>query len=159
MWSIRSARTIDTSSIISSWRLRISSSFDLLILKSDFGSMTSLTNGPRPNWKKEWMVIAPALTAAIPVGASTMHFFFVWRTTSRRNVVLPVPALPVRNRLISVFSTMNLATFNSKFPLSIFQCPTSYPVPNKVNGFAQIRKGLRSLSHGFPDFCAIFAAA
>lgn len=61
------------------------------------------------------MVIAPALTAATPVGASTIWFFFVYFFTSFRKVVFPVPAFPVRKMLLSVFSTMKRAISSSLF--------------------------------------------
>lgn len=41
--------------------------------------------------------VAAALMAAMPVGASTTCFFFVFAQIYFRKVDLPVPALPVRN--------------------------------------------------------------
>ena len=46
--------------------------------------------------KKLCNVLPPALMAAIPVGASTTCFFFVFAQMYFRKVDLPVPALPVR---------------------------------------------------------------
>ena len=44
----------------------------------------------------ECMVTPPALSAAIPVGATTTTFLCVVRIISLSKVVFPVPALPVR---------------------------------------------------------------
>ena len=51
----------------------------------------------------------PALMAATPVGATTMGRFLEPAITSFRNVVLPVPALPVKKMLRPVFSTKSHA--------------------------------------------------
>ena len=63
------------------------------------------TKGEKGNWKNECIVTPPALTAATPVGATTTSRLVLSDTTRRRNVVLPVPALPVRNTLFDVCST------------------------------------------------------
>ena len=52
--------------------------------------------GLKGSLKKECRVWPPALTAAIPVGASTTNFFFVVEVRYLRNVDFPVPAFPVR---------------------------------------------------------------
>jgi hypothetical protein len=54
------------------------------------------TKPPSGNWKKEWMVTPPALIAAIPVGATTLIFLKHLSLIDFKNVVFPVPALPVR---------------------------------------------------------------
>ena len=59
--------------------------------------------GVKGSWKNEWMVTPPALMAATPVGATTINRFDDFSTTVFRNVVLPVPALPVRNMRNSSF--------------------------------------------------------
>src|SRR6056297_3092173 len=51
---------------------------------------------PNGSWKRECRVTPSALMAAMPVGAATMVFLWVRRRMSWRNVVLPVPARPVR---------------------------------------------------------------
>ena len=43
------------------------------------------------------MVTPAALMAAIPVGATITAFLWVSEVRLRKNVVLPVPALPVKN--------------------------------------------------------------
>ena len=72
-------------------------------------------NGVKGSWKNEWMVMPPALMAATPVGATTINRFDDFSTTVFRNVVLPVPALPVRNMLVPVCSTNSHASRNSSF--------------------------------------------
>ena len=59
------------------------------------------------------MVTPPALMAAMPVGASTTMRFDDSSRRRRRKVVLPVPALPVRNRCVPVVSIMVRARRNS----------------------------------------------
>ena len=60
------------------------------------------------------MVLPRAFTAATPVGASTTQRFEVRSTIYRRNVVLPVPAFPVRNRETEVSSTYFSARSNCR---------------------------------------------
>ena len=77
--------------------------------------------GEKSNWKKEWIVAPLALMAATPVGASTtMRFIDVSRRLCRK-VVFPVPAFPVRKRLVPVFSTICLARLSSEL-FSIALC-------------------------------------
>ena len=57
----------------------------------------------------------PALIAATPVGATTMLRLLLCSTTDFRNVVFPVPALPVRKMLRPVCSTKSHACCNSTF--------------------------------------------
>ncbi len=58
------------------------------------------------------MVTPPALMAATPVGASTTIRFGDRLRSSRRNVVFPVPAFPVRNTLVPVYSKKSNASCN-----------------------------------------------
>ncbi len=76
-------------------------------------------NGDSGNWKKECIVTPPALIAATPVGATTTLHFDVFSTMRFRNVVLPVPAFPVRNMLVLVCSTNCQASSISLFSSSI----------------------------------------
>ena len=69
--------------------------------------------GPNGSWKKEWMVWPPALMAATPVGATTAIRLAVLEGRLFRNVVFPVPALPVRKMCASVCSTSS--STNSSF--------------------------------------------
>ena len=55
--------------------------------------------------------------AATPEGASTTILFPELSLSRRRNVVFPVPALPVRKRLLPVSSTMRRASDSSRFML------------------------------------------
>ena len=48
------------------------------------------------------MVTPPALIAAIPVGATVTAFLWVSEVRLRKNVVLPVPALPVKKICLAV---------------------------------------------------------
>ena len=73
------------------------------------------TKGDRGSWKNEWMVMPPALMAATPVGATMMLRFLLRSLRVRRNVVLPVPAFPVRKMLIPVCSTKSHALRSSWF--------------------------------------------
>ena len=50
------------------------------------------------------MVTPPALIAAIPVGAKITIRLGVCSFNLLRNVVFPVPAFPVRNKCVPVFS-------------------------------------------------------
>ena len=61
------------------------------------------------------MVTPPALIAAIPVGARTTIRFGLSDFNRRRNVVFPVPALPVKKRCVPVFSINCHANANSGF--------------------------------------------
>lgn len=73
------------------------------------------TYGEKGSWKNEWMVIPPALMAAMPVGASTIIRFGDSSFNRLRKVVLPVPAFPVRKRLAFVFSMIFHARMDSSF--------------------------------------------
>ena len=70
------------------------------------------------------MVVPPALMAAMPVGASTTMRLGDSERSRRRKVVFPVPALPVRNRLVSVVSIIFRA--NSICGLSIDNVSVCY---------------------------------
>ena len=59
------------------------------------------------------MVTPPALMAATPVGATTIIRFDERSLTVLRNVVLPVPAFPVRKMLVPVCSTNSHAVASS----------------------------------------------
>ena len=61
----------------------------------------------------------PALMAATPVGATTTNCFSPSALIACKNVVLPLPALPVKNRLRSVLRTKSNANSNSGF----VECP------------------------------------
>ena len=118
--SSKSARTIDISSIISKSDEAIIFLFSLL--KSNLlSTLAPGTYGENGNWKNEWMVTPPALMAATPVGATTIGLLRDCSTTAFRNVVFPVPALPVKNMLCPVFSTKSHAVctilYASLFPL------------------------------------------
>ncbi len=51
------------------------------------------------------MVTPLAFMAATPVGATTILDLWITFLSSSKNVVLPVPALPVRKIFLEVFST------------------------------------------------------
>ena len=55
------------------------------------------------------MVTPFAFSAAIPVGATITNRLCVFWAKSRKNVVLPVPALPVKNILAFVLFTNRAA--------------------------------------------------
>ena len=59
------------------------------------------------------MVTPPALMAATPVGATTMVRLCVLDLRLRRNVVLPVPAFPVRKMFLWVYWTYLYARSSS----------------------------------------------
>jgi hypothetical protein len=46
------------------------------------------------DWNREWIVILPALIAAMPVGATTAIFFFDVSLMYLRKVVFPVLLFP-----------------------------------------------------------------
>ena len=54
--------------------------------------------------KNEWIVSPPARIAATPVGANIRNCLLTIFCTLRKNVVLPVPARPVRKKLLFVFA-------------------------------------------------------
>jgi hypothetical protein len=64
---------------------------------------------PNGNWKNECIVTPPALMAATPVGATTTIRLGERLRSSRRNVVLPVPARPVRKTFSPVEARNSLA--------------------------------------------------
>ena len=124
MASSRSLRTIDISSMMSRSSEEMMRRFSLL--KSNLLLICALgTNGEKGSWKKEWMVTPSALIAATPVGATTTDRLRLCSTTAFRNVVLPVPALPVRKILRPVFSTKSHACLSSAFR-SIKNCVSCY---------------------------------
>ena len=86
------------------------------------------------------MVIPPAFIAAMPVGASTTILLGLRSFSLRRKVVFPVPALPVRNRCVPVFSMKLQARLSSSF-CSI--CPL-FLRPSRVllQAFCQTAEGL-----------------
>ena len=93
-WSmahIMSERTIETSSMTSSLRRRMTPP-----LRERLMSSGRISRGGRP--KKEWIVWPPTLTAASPVGASTATSSVMRSRSPRRSVDLPVPARPVTKR-------------------------------------------------------------
>ena len=122
MASITSARTMLISSITRSSSLRISWSLSRrkgrvereggssTCIQGSRGASVGTTIGPKGSWKKECMVTPPALMAATPVGASTAICLGARRTSSRRKVVFPVPARPVRNRQLSVLAMNSRAS-------------------------------------------------
>ncbi len=61
------------------------------------------------------MVTPFALIAATPVGATTINLFKEFAFNECKNVVFPVPALPVKKIDRSVFSTKSHAKSNSGF--------------------------------------------
>ena len=75
--------------------------------------------GAKGSWKKECIVIPPALIAAIPVGARIIILLGDSFTSVLRNVVLPVPAFPVRNMFVPVCAISVLASSSSGF---VFMC-------------------------------------
>ena len=114
MASSKSLRTIDISSIIKRSSDAIILRFSLL--KSNLlSTLAPGTKGAKGSWKKEWMVMPPALMAATPVGATTMLRLLLRSTTILRNVVFPVPALPVKKILRPVYSTKSHAVSSSLF--------------------------------------------
>lgn len=72
------------------------------------------------------MVTPPALMAATPVGATItirlLHVFWI----CFKKVVLPVPALPVKNKLILVFFTKSLARLKVILSLSVVSTALIY---------------------------------
>ena len=63
----------------------------------------------------------PALIAATPVGATTTNCFIPSDLMACKNVVLPLPAFPVKKRLRFVLRTKSKANSNSEF----VDCPMS----------------------------------
>ena len=61
------------------------------------------------------MVTPPALIAATPVGATTIIRLGERCFNSRKNVVFPVPALPVKKILVPVYSRKLKASSNRGF--------------------------------------------
>ena len=124
MKSIISALTIDISSMIMSSTSLISLQCSLLYFRvslilppMNLGS--SGTKGWKGSLKKLCIVLPPALMAAIPVGASTTYFFFVFLQTYLRKVDFPVPAFPVRNKDDEVNCTKFRAFWNCMLSLSM----------------------------------------
>ena len=100
-------------------------------------SLTSGRYGQRGSWKKECMVTPPALTAATPVGATTASLFPQFSTICFRKVVLPVPALPVRNTEIPV-SCMYLSASRKRLSFSILPLISVNFVLSPGGSFAQL---------------------
>src|SRR6185436_20277476 len=69
-------------------------------------------NGENGNWKKECIVTPPALIAATPVGATTAICLGQFSLIYFRNVVFPVPALPVRKMFLELWFTSSAASRN-----------------------------------------------
>src|SRR2546423_1846001 len=69
------------------------------------------------------MVTPPALIAATPVGATTTTFFCAAEASRFSNVVLPVPAFPVRKKCLRVCRANCSASSNSG--LVIMENPSS----------------------------------
>ena len=94
----------------------------IIFTKSRFSSENLITvRGPiteRGKPKNECIVCPPALMAAIPVGASTKKFLPISFKILLMKVVLPVPALPVINRLTLVLATRSNACCCSLLSLS-----------------------------------------
>ena len=134
-----SALTIEISSMISRSRVRriFTLSFRRERIRSGIwysvtSSFTSGRYGHKGSWKNEWIVTPPALIAATPVGATTANRLEVCLTISLRNVVFPVPALPVRNTETPVSSTylsakVNLSSFSIMVPFYFVNgCSSSF---------------------------------
>ena len=121
--SSRSARTIDISSITRVSMFCITRIFCLekRYCCSFVLYCASGMNGANESWKNEWMVTPSALMAAMPVGATTIIRLDDSVLSRRRKVVLPVPALPVRKRLVLVVSMMFHASCVCSF-VSIVCC-------------------------------------
>jgi hypothetical protein len=111
------------SSITSRSMLRIMAIFCLLKRNCScrFCGFTPRTDsgiyGANANWKNEWIVTPPALIAATPVGATTIIRFGERSRSLCRNVVLPVPARPVKNRLTAVSPIKRSASSNCGFSI------------------------------------------
>ena len=75
--------------------MRTSSFFKSLL---NLGSLDLVISGKvsKPILKAEFMVVPPILSAAIPVGATTIIFLSKSAFTTSNKVVLPVPAAPVK---------------------------------------------------------------
>ena len=75
--------------------IRSSSFFKSLL---NLGSFDLVISGKvsKPILKPELMVVPPILSAAMPVGATTIIFFSNSAFTASSRVVLPVPAAPVK---------------------------------------------------------------
>ena len=120
-----SARTIDISSItISSISFRSFMNVRLYFMRSRMRrgvakSGSSGSSGLNGSLKNECRVTPPAFTAAMPVGARMTCRFFVFPHIWRRNVDLPVPALPVRNTDCRVWLISCHADWNSGLSRSI----------------------------------------
>ena len=100
MKSIMSARTIDISSMTISSRSLMSLTFSDEYFRRFFNTFSDRSgssgiSGLKGILKNEWSVCPPTLTAAMPVGASTICFLAVLAVMCFRKVDLPVPALPV----------------------------------------------------------------
>ena len=140
-----SQRTIDTSSTIIESTFIITSCFALLKLPVSSGVCT-----PRPIPKNEWIVCPPAFSAATPVGATTAKFFSISACTFFKNVVFPVPAFPVKKKLVLVLAIMSKAYCCSVVSITIsFAC-----IVNCENTYCQIQiisPGQRKV-HSEPDY-------
>src|SRR5262249_1652397 len=109
------------SSSCSSWRLfALNRMFRKRVLGSEYPGASAFQlywgvgmKGPKGSWKKECMVVPPALMAATPVGATTAIFLKLVSVMYFRNVVFPVPARPVRKRLRAVWLTKRAASSNT----------------------------------------------
>ncbi|EFC76788.1 hypothetical protein HMPREF0649_00100 [Segatella buccae D17] len=101
------------------------------------------TKGDRGSWKNEWMVTPAALMAATPVGATTTMRFMLCSFSALRNVVLPVPAFPVRKILFPVCSTKSHASRISLFcsmPFSLFFFSFRLPIVQSYAFFSYFCK-------------------
>ena len=83
-------------------------------------SGSSGNSGLKGILKKECSVWPPTFTAAMPVGASTTCSLLVLAQIYLRKVLLPVPALPVRNTERRVLRIRFQAFWNSTLSRSIF---------------------------------------
>ena len=104
--SRRSALTNDASSISI-----VSNSFKSFLSLKVFMSLLLINLGG--NLKKEWIVLPLAFIAVIPVNAKITYFLIVFCLKYSSKVDLPLPAFPVINILLLLFSILLIKPLNS----------------------------------------------
>src|SRR6187401_3709835 len=103
------------------------------------------------------MVTPPALIAATPVGATTAICFGQFSLIYFRNVVLPVPALPVRKIFLELWFTnsaanRNISLFKSYSMLTINKSNKKAPVINQ--SLSVVWGGIEPPTQGFSVLCS-----
>ena len=119
--------------------------------------------GAKGSCRNEWMVTPPALMAAMPVGASTTMRLCTSSRICRRKVVFPVPARPVRKRLVLVFSMIWRAKSRSGFSIEEVDsniagnCTADYS--DKIKGFRREMATFAANSWSRKPFSPVFLSA